>query len=432
MTRPPASPPEAPLPNAPVGEESIENALQRAAADGLPPAADSPGSLEAALEHAAATYQPPAPPSIDAALSKLAAQSGTAGLASAQPVVRAYSLREVAVVLATFAAAMLALDSEGLLTWARRMEVGTAQSVLYAALGPLHRCLDAVGLTAPRRALAVASDAAGRGLGAQEDPLFADAWDLVEVAPYLDAMAEVEPADVASPAPLDWEAPERAATVKTGTRTVLLLGDSLFAGNLAAAITTSFAKEEKFRVVSAYQTATGLSRPDVFDWGRVVGPLLARERPRYVICSFGANDAQPIRQGEQMLGFGEAGWDAVYRARVVAMMRTLAASGTEVLWLDLPPMRDERLTRKVRHLNRLFAAAAKQVPGVERLEVSMLFAGPDGEFATFVNHGGQGLSRMRMDDGIHYAPAGARALAKWVVDWVRERNRRPSRSKRRP
>ena len=33
------------------------------------------------------------------------------------------------------------------------------------------------------------------------------------------------------------------------------------------------------------------------------------------------------------------------------------------------------------------------------------------------------LVRLRMDDGVHYSPAGARAISRWVVDWLRERQR---------
>ena len=285
-------------------------------------------------------------------------------------------------------------------------------------VAPLQKAFDSVGLTRPRRAFADASEVLARELGAGEDPLFAEAWGLVEVAPYLDAMVDEAPG-------LGVPKPIAAETASLELPAMLLVGDSLFAGNLAAAIGRTFAQKGKVRVVSAYQTATGLSRPDVFDWGRVVSPLLVRERPRWVVCSFGANDAQAIRVGDELLGFGEPAWQAVYEQRARAMMRQVASGGARVLWLGLPPMRDEAYDRRARQLNGIFKRVARALPNVDFMELSMLLAGPDGGYATFVSNGGR-LVRVRMEDGVHYAPAGAKAIARWVHDWAREKGPLPA------
>jgi lysophospholipase L1-like esterase len=382
-------------------------------------------SIEGALQRAAEVFTPLPPPrappgdrSIDAALSSISERTGAA-LSPSQTVVRAYKVGEVAQVLAAFAAVMLLFDSEGLVTWARRMEVGPAQGAWLSVLGPIEKGLDIAHFTAPRHGLLTGVEAASRLLGAGEDPLFADAWGLVEVAPYLDAQ-EIEPTgEIPVPAALeDAQAPAdtRAA--------VLLVGDSMLAANLGASISSTFAGDPKLRIVSAYQTATGLTRPDVFDWGRVVTRLLERERPAYVICSLGANDSQSMRLGDELLPFGSADWDAVYRVRVKAMMRSLTSGGAKVLWLGLPPMRDAGLSRRSTHLNRMFAQEARQHPGVEFLELSMLFAEPGGEYSSFLTVG-KSVVRVRLEDGVHYSPPGARLLAQWVDDWVHERKLRP-------
>ena len=377
-------------------------------------------SIESALTNAVESVPAPPPPahggSIDAALASYSAKAGQGELSPSQTVVRAYRVREVAVILATFALAMIALDSEGLVTWARRMEVGEVQGAWLGALSQVQRSLETVGLTLPRRALVDAADFAARALGAGEDPLFAEAWGLVEVAPYIDAEPEPEPG-IEVPAPLTLPGADVAPAV-------LLVGDSMFAGNLGAAAKTALTADG-FKVVEAYQIATGLSRPDLFDWSRVVAGMMDRERPRFVVCSFGANDGQALRLKDAVLPFADPGWDAVYRLRVLALMRQAARGGARVLWLGLPPMRDGGLNYKVKHLNRLFARAAREVPGVEYLEVGMLFGGPDGGFATFVSNG-KSLVRMRMEDGVHYSPAGAYAVARWVKDWIRERQRAPA------
>ncbi len=332
---------------------------------------------------------------------------------------RQYRVTEVAWVLGVFALVMGLLDADGLVSWARRMDAGRAQGGWLRVLTPLQTVDGALGLTAPRRALEFSADRLARLLGESEDPLFVEAWRSPS-APLRPAPMLAEPA-AAPAAPVIANAADAPAR-PTGA-TVLLVGDSLLAGSLSSAISRTLATDSRFRVVQALQSATGLSRADVFDWMTVAPALVEREQPRFVVCSFGANDAVAIEQGGALLDFGETEWRAAYRARVRQMMLTLAGKGTAVLWLGLPPMRDKRLNERTAALNRLFAATARTVPGVEYLELKMLVSGADGDFATFGTDSSGRFIRMRLDDGVHYSPAGARLVSRWIVDWLRERYR---------
>lgn len=340
-------------------------------------------------------------------------------------VARRYRLADAAVVVGAFAASMLALDSQGLLSWAQRLELGPAQSAWMGALRPWHEAVDGVGLTAPRRALVGAAEGLGRALGGGDDPLLADGWvEVTSLFEFTVVEADAEPEDPPPDPEAVFEAMalEEAAAAAAGKQvTVLLVGDSMIAGSLGTALARHLEKNPRFKVVQAFQTATGLSRPDIYDWMKVIPPLLERESPRFVIASFGANDATTIREGDQTLEFGEAGWRRAYTARVQAMMRTLAGERSQVLWLTLPPMRDARYSQRTADLNRLFAAAARKVPRVELLQLDMLVAGEGGGYATFVRSAEGQLTRFRLDDGVHYSPAGARAVARWGVDWLNER-----------
>ena len=208
---------------------------------------------------------------------------------------------------------------------------------------------------------------------------------------------------------------------------MLLLGDSLIAGSLGGVIARGLSRDGRFRVVHLMQSATGLSRPDLFDWTAVVPPLLEREQPALIICSFGANDGVTLQKGDASLAFGTRGWRAEYRDRVEAMMATLAGTGTRVLWLGLPPMRDPRLVRRSRAINRIFEATARRVPGVEYFDVRPLVAGPDGAFTTFGTGRDGSLEKLRLDDGVHYAAAGALRVGRWAIDWAWERAGAPRR-----
>jgi hypothetical protein len=83
-------------------------------------------------------------------------------------------------------------------------------------------------------------------------------------------------------------------------------------------------------------------------------------------------------------------------------------------------MRNAAFSEKARHLNSIFAQAAREVAGVEYLDVEML-VGRDGEYVTFIRNSEGRFVRVRMEDGVHYAPAGAKLISRWLVDWIHER-----------
>jgi hypothetical protein len=336
-----------------------------------------------------------------------------------------YRLREAGVVLGAFAAAILILDSEGLLTWARRMEVGPVQTGWLAALGPIQAVLEPWGVTRPRRMMISTADRLARALGAGEDPLLVQGWQRSQSAPKSeDASAPAIPkaeSDRAQAQPAMARQADEDQPEPNAPPTVLLVGDSMLAGNLGGTIAADLTKHPRPRVVRAFETATGLSRPEVFDWMKVVPPLLERERPQFVVCSLGANDATNISDGDRLLAFGRGGWRKTYSERVLAMMRLLAGGNTQVLWLGLPPMRESLFSERALYLNRIFAQAAKEVARVEYLDLEMLVSQPNGDYATFILDGEGRFVRARMDDGVHYSPSGAKAIARWVVDWIYER-----------
>jgi|GEM_PF-2369884 len=352
---------------------------------------------------------------------------------------RLYSLPEVTVLLGAAATLLLALESEALASWARRMEVGPVQSVAAAALRAIQTAMEPIGLTGPRRTAIELGNRVARVLGAGDDPLLADGWHDASRSPAL-PVKPLDPQSVSARAPVPEARPATAQTTPDSAeagkalettpaptrKTVLLLGDSMIAGSLGSAIALSLSSDPNQRLVRAVQTATGINRPDVFNWMKVIPPLLERENPQLIVCSLGANDATDIRDGDRVLEFAQAGWRRTYSERVVSTMRLLARPQARVLWLGLPPMRERAFSERARYLNGIFAQAAKEVPQVEYFDLETLVAAPNGEYATFLRNEEGRFARMRMEDGVHYAPAGARWIARWVIDWIYERRNRLS------
>lgn len=334
---------------------------------------------------------------------------------------RPYALRQVSLLLSVAVACLLSVESEGLLTWARRLQVGPLQTAAVFAASRVHGLFSTVGLTRPRAFAIALGEGLARTLGAQADPVLASGWrkDTGSPPPAGEQEPIEAPREARVAVPGGQAAPaESSSEIEPLSTTVLLLGDSMMAGSLGSAIAQSLGREPKPRLVRAVQTATGLSRPDVFDWMTVLPPLLERDKPRLVICSLGANDASDMWQVNGVLEFGRPGWRSAYTARVKAMMQALTAGGARVLWLGLPPMRV--FSDRARSLNKIFAQAASGVPGVEYLDVEMLVS-RNGEYATFLKNPDGRFVRVRMEDGVHYAPAGGKLISRWLVDWIYER-----------
>jgi uncharacterized protein len=318
------------------------------------------------------------------------------------------------VVLATAALVAFLFDTEGLLTWARRLEAGRAQDAVVATLTPVHDSLARFKLDAPRHWLAAHAPGQGDAVLARGwvDPTVRHVVSMPLMQLSLDA-----PTPTPTPTVVAQEEPRR-------TGGILLLGDSMMAGSLGATLERTLARNsDDVPVTRAAQLGTGLARPDLYDWMNVIPALLEREHPKFVVVSLGANDGTTLRDGDTTIDFGDPKWRQVYAARVDTVMRTLAGEDTQVLWLLLPPMRDPRLNSRGAVLNTLFTQRAKRAPRVEVLELDVLLSNDDRQYATFVQTDDGKLVRYRLDDGVHLAPAGSRAVARWVQDWVRERQR---------
>lgn len=350
-----------------------------------------------------------------------------------RPVARHYTWKEVGVMLLTFAALGVLLDSGGLVTWANRLKVGPAQAFWLKVLTPVDHALSRVHLDRPREVLIATSDR----WTSKYAPSVEDA-----PQPALDA-----PLATASPAPLSNEidgplgklhlpashdevelpglpddGPAPAPTPSGPTQvTVLLVGDSMMQIGLAPGIAKAFAQDPHVRVLRVTHPGTGLSRPDVFDWPHELAGVVVHEKPRFVVATFGGNDAQDMRVGGQAIAFGTSTWDAAYTERVRALMEELTRDGAEVLWVSLPPMRSADFNERVGKLNDLTVAAAKSVRHVEVLDATPLVTAGDRTFATYLPAPGGGLVQVRQEDGIHLSSAGGERVATEAVGWIKSR-----------
>ena len=123
---------------------------------------------------------------------------------------------------------------------------------------------------------------------------------------------------------------------------------------------------QPFRKVDG-RIASGLERPDVFNWFTYVREQMRKRKPNAVVLMFGGNDDHDfmtgLREGAGVGSFGSPTWTAEYRRRVRAIMDLVTRPGAYLVWIGLPISSDEKQTTRFDAINAIVQGEAKRRPG---------------------------------------------------------------------
>jgi hypothetical protein len=171
--------------------------------------------------------------------------------------------------------------------------------------------------------------------------------------------------------------------------------------------------------------ATGLERPDVFDWFEHVRREVRRLRPKAVVLGLGGNDDHGymtgLPDGVSLDGFGGPVWTQEYRRRVGGLMDTVAGEGAFLVWVGLPITRDPDQSARFDVINAIVRQEArKRHHRVAYLDTYTRFAGDDGGFAEYLPNAAGRLVRVRGRDGVHFERPGGEIIAREVLRSLNE------------
>ena len=173
------------------------------------------------------------------------------------------------------------------------------------------------------------------------------------------------------------------------------------------------------------RVATGLERPDVFNWFKHIAAQMRKLKPAAVVVGFGANDDHAymtgLPKGVQVSSFGGAAWTQEYRRRVAGVMDTVGRAGGFLVWIGLPLTRDVEQTRRFDTINAVVQSEARKREGtVAFVDTYTMFADDGGGFAEYLPDDSGRLVRMRRDDGVHFERAGGDLIAREVLRRLNE------------
>jgi hypothetical protein len=193
-----------------------------------------------------------------------------------------------------------------------------------------------------------------------------------------------------------------AAPVKT----IVVFGDSQAQG-VAAALQRMFLRDRSFHVVDKTVAGTALSQKQQYDWVDTIDHWLSTEHADVAIVMFGGNDRLAVRleAGGKAIAYKTDAWKEMYNERLDHVLGLFVAAKVPLIWLGQPIARESGYAADMSFLNQLYEAATKTA-GADYIPLWTIIADEDGNYAAYGKALDGETKRMRLDDGIHFTPAG--------------------------
>jgi hypothetical protein len=197
-----------------------------------------------------------------------------------------------------------------------------------------------------------------------------------------------------------------AADAPGPVRTIVVFGDSQAQG-VAAALRRFYGHDHGFHVVDKSVAGTSLSQKLQYDWVDTIGHWLDGGHADVAVVMFGGNDRLPVRteDGGKPLAYRSDAWEQMYTERLNSVLGLLHDAKLPVVWLGQPVARESGYAADMAYLNGLFEATVP-VAGGDFLKLWDVIADPSGSYTAYGKALDGETRRLRLDDGIHFTPAG--------------------------
>jgi hypothetical protein len=166
--------------------------------------------------------------------------------------------------------------------------------------------------------------------------------------------------------------------------------------------------------------ATGLTRPDVFNWFDEIRKQVKERKPKVVVLDFGGNDDKAymtgLPEGVTIDDFGGSVWRREYARRVGGVMDVINRAGAFVVWIGLPQTSSPDQTARFDVVNAVVEKQARKRPGrAAYIDTYRLFAGDDGGYTQYMRNLSGDLVQVRASDGVHFEREGGDIIAREVL-----------------
>lgn len=171
------------------------------------------------------------------------------------------------------------------------------------------------------------------------------------------------------------------------------------------------------------RVATGLARPEIFNWPEHLKDETERLDPDVVILTLGSNDDQPLTNapGGVTIGQDNPEWVPEYRRRIGGLMDQIVSEGRTLILVGIPIVRDPGRSGEYQVINTIYKEEARKRRGrVYFVDTYPLFQTADGAYADYLPNPAGDLVRYREGDGIHLTRAGGDVVTELIFRTIAE------------
>lgn len=194
---------------------------------------------------------------------------------------------------------------------------------------------------------------------------------------------------------------------------ILMIGDSIMAG-IGPSLKKEIIDRIDGKVVLHAQIASGLARPDIFDWQDKLEMILSESKFDTILIMLGTNDNQDFVENGSILSYGTTEWKKAYKQRLSRIMQTTCNATDQALWIGLPPMRSASFNRKIIRINNWSKRLSKDFSCMKYVGLENILGDQRGKFVSYQKIGSE-FAKVRMTDGIHVTPTGGRLIADYLI-----------------
>ena len=211
-----------------------------------------------------------------------------------------------------------------------------------------------------------------------------------------------------------WPLPAFGDTISpAGEKRVLLIGSSSMKGVIGMAIEDAFEPWTNITVIKEAESATGLARPDYYDWVKRARTLAEQIKPDVVVCNLGPNDGQSLREGKDWHYWGTDRWRELYMERVAMIIE--AFPNAKVIWLGPPAMLKENTSLRQALLALYIRTVVRAFPRATFVDLFALTSDSRGAYINTIRTPAGKKVKARSGDGIHFKFPAARIFAERVL-----------------
>ncbi len=190
---------------------------------------------------------------------------------------------------------------------------------------------------------------------------------------------------------------------------VLILGDSIMM-TVGPVLKNAVVKELGGGAVVRAKLATGLARPDVYDWAKALQKMVQHRRYDYIVMLFGTNDSQDFVENGRILTYGSTAWVAAYNRRLAHVMAEACLGAKQAVWIGLPPMQSASFNRKALRINSWAQRQASRHSCMSYVGTERVLGDEEGRFTSYRQIDDR-LEKVRMVDGIHVTARGGSLIS---------------------